>query len=41
MNEGIKVTRKGMAFVRNICAVFDLKMNINIVSDEQIFSKSI
>ena len=41
INDSIKVTELGMAFVRNICAVFDLKMNAKNVSGEQIFSKSI
>lgn len=41
LNNEISVTTLGMAFIRNICAVFDLKLYISQSSGEQIFSKSI
>lgn len=41
LNDEITVTAAGMAFIRNVCAVFDLKLQESRVTGEQIFSKSI
>lgn len=40
-SEGFKVTRLGMAFLRNICSVFDQRMRRKQNSDQPLFSKAI
>jgi len=41
LDNHIKVTSLGRAFLRNICAVFDIKLKQSANSSKQIFSKSI
>ncbi|MEM6524488.1 MAG: oxygen-independent coproporphyrinogen III oxidase [Bacteroidota bacterium] len=40
-DEGLRITELGMAFLRNICAVFDLNINRKPTGDNPVFSKAI
>ncbi|MDH5368267.1 MAG: coproporphyrinogen III oxidase, partial [Cyclobacteriaceae bacterium] len=41
LDNQVKISILGKTFIRNICAVFDIKLKQSVSSSEQIFSKSI